>query len=363
MKLVITYEHGLTTNSFGGGQRVLIELLNIFLENHTVLLITQGESKEKLPIKLKNKNNLKIRYIKRSSNIVLCGFKIFLCAFDQILKNKKIHVISFTSEIFWLSILKKFKNFKLSAYLQAPDLDGFEKFSLIEYFKTIRKRLELYLFMLGFKYSDIKIANGNRIRLQTESLFNIQDIKTIFPGVSELPFKSNYNSSDKNLEILYIGRIELNQKPLTELFDCLINAKFTWEKIHIVGEGPDKTFLMNKYKNKRFIFYGSKSLESITEIINYCDVAILPSNNDSFMLTAYEMIKMGLPIICNDVADLKMNLAHLKTVKIIPNNSVSYQEAIINLINNRFTYDDCKFASEYISRNYNWKNLANALTN
>ena len=35
------------------------------------------------------------------------------------------------------------------------------------------------------------------------------------------------------------------------------------------------------------------------------------------MLTAYEMVAAGLPIVVNDVADLRQNIGHLSTVHIV----------------------------------------------
>ncbi len=359
--LIVTYEHGLISKSFGGGQRILIELLTEFLKNSDVILITQGHKDDKLPLQLCDIRNLKIKYVKRSENAVLSGIRVFLAAVPEIFKYTDVRVISFTSELFWISSLRVFKKFTISAYLAAPDLNGFEQKSVVSRLKILRKRLELYLFLKGFKRSNKKVAIGNQIRTQAQSILKINDIKTIFPGVRDLKLKNRYGLQSKHLSFIYIGRLELNQKPLTEFLDCLSTADFNWKMVHIIGDGPDYNYLRNKYKSNKFLFHGSLPIDAISHIIDDCDLAVLPSKNESFMLTAYEMVKMGLPVVCNDVADLSSNLGHLSTVSIIPNKKSEYLNLFKKIDKKRYTSKECLTSARYVSKNFSWAKLAQTL--
>ena len=178
--LIVTYEHGLISKSFGGGQN-FDRTSNQFLKNSDVILITQGHKDDKLPLQLCDIKNLKIKYVKRSENAVLSGIRVFLAAVPEIFKSNDVRVISFTSELFWISYLRVFKKFTISAYLAAPDLNGFEQKSVVSHLKIIRKRLS-FIFLKGFKRSNKKVAIGNQIRTQAQSILKINDIKTIFLG-------------------------------------------------------------------------------------------------------------------------------------------------------------------------------------
>ena len=363
MKLVVTYEHGLISSAFGGGQRILIEILLVLTQNHSVLLITPGHESEPLPLELIGCKNFQIKFTERSHVSVISGLRVFKAAVNNILRQKNVQVISFTSELYWLSLLRKFRKFRLSAYLAAPDLEGFEKKASLSYCRTIRKRLELFLFMLGFKHADNKIAIGNKIKLQAEKYFNISDINVQFPGIGLVPQKKIYNNEIQNLSFLYLGRLELTQKPITKFLEFLTESDVIWKKIHIVGDGPDKQYLQKKFNSPRFVFHGNRSLTSLQSIVDEVDIAILPSASESFMLTAYEMIKVGLPIICNDVADLKVNIGHLESVRIVENCKAGYDEALRHLDRGFIGQEVCMKSSQSVTKNFSWHKLANALIN
>ena len=374
MNIVICYEHGIGEDTFGGGQRILIETINELKKNSNNITLV-------MPKKTKDENlNLLISgvvivYSINSIIAFLSGFYIFIhLLFNNLLKADVI--IAFTSEIFWLSLFKKFYNYKLSSYLAAPDLSIFNESSILRKFKIIRYNIELYLFILGFKRADIKLAIGQRIKDQAEKYFNIKMIKIVYPGIN-LKFikKLKYLNDSKNINdnnnynkinILYIGRIDFQHKPLNELIDGLYNCKDSWDYLHIVGNGPDLEKINNIENNQlrnKIILYGSKNISDITYLFSEIDLAILPSNYESFMLTVYEMIAIGVVTVYNDVADLKNNLQQVNTAFCMENKSYNYTNFVEKFNSLKFSFEDLKLSSEYILNNFNWYKLSKELIN
>ena len=247
-KILVTYEHGLGGDTIGGGQRILFELINQLKRDHEVTLITP-KTKGKINEAIWN-GGIKIIYSRYSKVAFLSGLLIFL----QYLKIKGFKynlTIAFTSEIYWLSLMRKLIKFKIASYLAAPDLTGFKSGSIIKNLITIRKRFELYLFMKGFSDADLKLAIGNKIKNEAEFKFNIKNIKVIYPGVNYSYIKKSRSKSSNLINILYIGRLDFKQKPLNQLIEAIEITSDIVEKFHVIGNGPDYTYLEKIKNNKR----------------------------------------------------------------------------------------------------------------
>jgi glycosyltransferase involved in cell wall biosynthesis len=363
-EIIITYEHGLGKSTFGGGQRILVEVLKkmISTENN-ITLITSGVPGDEKYVGLIPNDNFKIIFVKPNRRSWVCGIKIFLkftmiCGFNSDL------VVGFTSELYWISIIKKFKKFKLSGYLAAPDIDGLDHKNWIIRCRFIRKRFDLYLFLLGFKKCDVKLAIGPKIKQQAEKTLRLLNIEVAYPGVEIKLKKEKYSTESGALTIVYVGRIEFQQKPLMPLLQAIKNKNELIFKLHIFGNGPDlpklETFMLDGMSDK-IIIHGSVPLKSIINEVDKFDLAILPSKNESFMLTAYEMVAAGLPVVANDVADLDKNLGGFETVSIVSNDTTSYEVIIEKFFDKLPAKASCVNASTLIQRDFNWNKLAEKL--
>ena len=79
------------------------------------------------------------------------------------------------------------------------------------------------------------------------------------------------------------------------------------------------------------------------------------------MLTAYEMVAAGLPIVINDVADLSRNIGHLSTVHIVGNSESEFERAIKFCAKNATPAQELDASAKFISQSFTWKKLSRGL--
>ncbi len=86
-------------------------------------------------------------------------------------------------------------------------------------------------------------------------------------------------------------------------------------KLVLVGDGPDRAEcdkLAKEFKiNNDIIFLGKQ--EALVEILNAADVFIIPSQSESFGLSALEAMSCGLPVVSSSVGGLPELIRHNET--------------------------------------------------
>lgn len=135
-------------------------------------------------------------------------------------------------------------------------------------------------------------------------------IFTITPGFEQkTPQKPLKKLSGLGKYLLYVGRIEVNQKGLDLLFQAL---QFTGKKtqVAIAGSGSEKE---HKKMNKLIAEYGIENkIKKIGKVnsskkealFKYAKAVIIPSRFETFSLTALESILHQKPIICFAIPQL-----------------------------------------------------------
>lgn len=364
MKILLTFEHGLNGEVIGGGQRILASIIQEFKKtNDVTVILLDNHSNEYLESIYPG-----VKFItkKTSPNVLIRLFRLSLECVSKIVLNKYDLVISFTSENIFVAPACRLFNINHISYLAAPDLDGFSNKFSIKHLITIRKRFDLYLFILGMKFSSQNYAIGTRIKNQLGKVFNIQNCKVLYPGVDKILRERNFKKLEsKKINVVYLGRIEFKQKPLDILLKCIALNKHRINKCLIIGSGPDidNAISLCQYLNidKIVDFKGSLDLKMISENLIDIDIAILPSSNESFMLTAYELLYSRIPIIVNDVADIKKTLDWSEMVQIVNLNEEDFNIAINNYFLNPPTLDDAEKIVYYIDENFNWSKMTNQI--
>ncbi|MDE2399594.1 MAG: glycosyltransferase family 1 protein [Patescibacteria group bacterium] len=121
---------------------------------------------------------------------------------------------------------------------------------------------------------------------------------TIWPaGVDTDLFKPNNGNFSLPYQrpiFVYLGRIAI-EKNLEEFLRCSLPGT----KL-IIGDGPLRHALERKYKDSA-IFVGYKKGQELVDILASCDVAVFPSETDTFGLTIIEAMACGLPVAAHDV--------------------------------------------------------------
>ncbi|GAB4027746.1 MAG: glycosyltransferase family 4 protein [Candidatus Microgenomates bacterium] len=117
---------------------------------------------------------------------------------------------------------------------------------------------------------------------------------------------ANYQPKSKEKYMLFLGRIEINQKGL----DLLLAA---WDqlknplKLIIAGKGSDEEIAslkesINKLKNKSSVHYIGHVVGSLkSKLLSSALATVIPSRYETFSMTALESLAHSTPIICFDI--------------------------------------------------------------
>jgi len=221
---------------------------------------------------------------------------------------------------------------------------------------------------MGYRLTDDQYAISNKILSDASRMIKLNNAKVIYPGIPRIEqstiVRNCFKRRNKKFCIGYIGRINFAQKPLIPLFEALKQTDESWSTIHIVGAGPDVGALrpyLDALTSRKVIFHGNRPFKYIQQLSHEFDLVILPSNDESFMLTAYEIIGLGVPIAVSKVADIEATLSNLKTVFLIENNSDWLKNFLRHFDNTTIMPDDLSAAASFVERNFNWTILSSAL--
>lgn len=108
-------------------------------------------------------------------------------------------------------------------------------------------------------------------------------------GVDTSLVKSRTTETD-TIKVLYVGRVSKEKN-----LESLLSLPFD---ITIVGDGPDRTYLQNKYKAT---FTGYQTGAKLFEYYENADVFCFPSKTDTFGIVMIEAIAAGTPVAAYNV--------------------------------------------------------------
>jgi glycosyltransferase involved in cell wall biosynthesis len=104
-----------------------------------------------------------------------------------------------------------------------------------------------------------------------------------------------YFSHKKN-EIIYVGRLEENQKKITrilEIWEALYQANDDW-KLKIIGDGPDKEMLISYAKDKKLKNVSFEGFQNPLEYYRSAKILLLTSDYEGFGLVITEAMAYGV---------------------------------------------------------------------
>ena len=166
----------------------------------------------------------------------------------------------------------------------------------------------------SINHSDRVTAVSKSLKQDTLSLFDIKKKIDVIPNFIDIesiaskdkPCKRSLLADKEEKIITHIS----NFRPLKRIIDVIdifkgINSKIN-SKLMMVGEGPEKRKALryvsdNKLKDK-VLFLGNSS--EIDKILCYSDLFLLPSEKESFGLSALEAMAHGVPIISSNAGGI-----------------------------------------------------------
>ena len=101
----------------------------------------------------------------------------------------------------------------------------------------------------------------------------------------------------------YLGRLA-KEKNVEEFLECDLPGTML-----VIGDGPQRKQLENKYKEKA-IFLGIKRSRELVDLLSQSDVLVFPSKTDTFGLTIIEALACGVPVAAHDIMGPKDIITH-----------------------------------------------------
>ena len=166
----------------------------------------------------------------------------------------------------------------------------------------------------SINHSDRVTAVSKSLKEDTLNLFDIKKKIDVIPNFIDIeaiaskdkPCKRSLLAEKEEKIVTHIS----NFRPLKRIIDVInifkgINSKIN-SKLKMVGEGPEKRKALryvndNKLKDK-VLFLGNSS--EIDKILCYSDLFLLPSEKESFGLSALEAMAHGVPVISSNAGGI-----------------------------------------------------------
>ncbi len=163
------------------------------------------------------------------------------------------------------------------------------------------------------KFLKEKTIINYQINKEIEVIPNFVDIEVYKPK-EDCVFKSHFAPNGEKI-LVHIS----NFRPVKRVPDVI---KIFYEvkkkiptKLILAGDGPDRTEcerLVRELKIKNDVYFLGKQ-EAVVDILNASDLFIMPSQSESFGLSALEAMACGLPTITTSVGGLPELVVHNET--------------------------------------------------
>ena len=166
----------------------------------------------------------------------------------------------------------------------------------------------------SINHSDRVTAVSKSLKEDTLNLFDIKKKIDVIPNFIDIesiasknkPCKRSLLAEKEEKIITHIS----NFRPLKRIIDVIdifkgINSKIN-SKLMMVGEGPEKRkalrYVNDNKLNDKVLFLGNSN--EIDKILCYSDLFLLPSEKESFGLSALEAMAHGVPIISSNAGGI-----------------------------------------------------------
>jgi N-acetyl-alpha-D-glucosaminyl L-malate synthase BshA len=200
--------------------------------------------------------------------------------------------------------------------------------------------------------SDGVTAVSTFLKVKTESQYNINKHIEVIPNFIDLEKYKRLDNKEtqclkekiaKNGEKILVHTS--NFRPLKRVEDCIrifneVRKKVP-SKLLLIGDGPDRSACeyLAKYLgiHEDVTFYGN--LESFVEILSIADLFLMPSQSESFGLSALEAMACGVPVVSSNTGGLPELNLHGETGYIAESGDIKKMaEYTIELLENKNKY-------------------------
>lgn len=172
---------------------------------------------------------------------------------------------------------------------------------------------------------------------------NFVDLDTFSPD-------ENSTASNKERDILFVGRLQEQKNPLL-LLDAVKGQNLN---VDIVGSGPMQKQIEQKAKDHHIEvrFYGNLRQTELKRLLNESKIYVQPSNYEGHPKTLIEAMACGAPVIGTDVEGIREVIDHRRTGLLVQSSVDDLAQAISELIQNKTLCDKLgKAAYEEVRKN------------
>jgi len=178
-------------------------------------------------------------------------------------------------------------------------------------------------------------------------------------GIVPQEFKPSKKQRKGNF-LLFVGALD-DRKNIKNICKAvsLLNSKGLNLKLKIVGEGPYKEELKEKYSE--FEFLGHKKDEELIKLYQKCKFLILPSLSEGFGRVWIEALACGRPIIASRVGEGEYLVKDKDFGRIVEEvSSVKELSEKILSLNKQINKKGVKYKKirKFVLKNYTWKKIA-----
>ncbi|HOJ19550.1 MAG: N-acetyl-alpha-D-glucosaminyl L-malate synthase BshA [Ignavibacteriales bacterium] len=164
------------------------------------------------------------------------------------------------------------------------------------------------------RYLKEKTITNYHIEKDIEVIPNFIDCNLFRPVDGTSPLKHNIApNGEKVLVHVSNFRTVKRVQDAIKVFDVV--QKSIPSKLVLVGDGPDRgdceRLSRELHLSDKVVFLGKQ--EALTEILNCSDIFLIPSQSESFGLSALEAMSCGLPVISSSVGGLPELVVHNRT--------------------------------------------------
>jgi glycosyltransferase involved in cell wall biosynthesis len=210
----------------------------------------------------------------------------------------------------------------------------------------------------GLKVYKKFIVLSDIFKKKIERINKKAEIVIISNGIAEVK-KKLINSTEKY--ILFLGRLEYNQKGLDLLLDAYRKANIS-KRLIIAGSGLEKDIkqIKNKIKinglQKKVKLVGKVTGSKKEELLNNCLAVVVPSRFETFGVVALEAFAHGKPIVCFAVTGLNW-IPQDCAIKVKPFYTDAYGMAIDRIITDKKLNDSMGKAGKIEAKKYSWEKI------
>ncbi len=197
-----------------------------------------------------------------------------------------------------------------------------------------RRPLMGWPFFLIEKFYPRMFNNVTALSVWTRKKINCPDALILPAGIGEDMVQEGTESSASNAEredfLLFIGRLEINNKGLDTLMEAM--GMLGDKKLIIVGKGRQEQRLREMARGLNVEFTGFVSEDEKRSLLARCGAFVLPSRFEGWGIAVLEAAAYGAPVVVSDIPELNYALEGGYGISFTAGDSTDLSHKILSLM-------------------------------